>query len=285
MSSKISANSLHFLHCPSNSVLRQKRRLLSSIAWYKDILGDYPFLFVPYPFHHANIILPIIPVPLFRIHVIAAAKGVALDSPTPIPLIMEWVVSVPVMVLAKACKNVDFIPVNRFVPVSGEERDKFRRVIVMQKVVCSVNRVQPLNVPIRGALTNLHRVPYLIGRVIRVHAVRVPLRQEYLFEDGREPRASGLELGGAEFRLARAETIWPTGRQHAINVGLKPRPPRRWSTTRSIAIATDISYLSTLRKRSPSRSRNFRETARAYSREVRGAEARGFTLVTTFANT
>lgn len=42
-----------------------------------------------YPFHHANIILPIIPVPLFRIHVIAAAKGVAFDSPTPIPFIIE----------------------------------------------------------------------------------------------------------------------------------------------------------------------------------------------------
>lgn len=69
-----------------------------------------------------------------------------------------------------------------------------------------------------GTLTNLHCVPYLISRVIRVHAVRVSLRQEYLFEDGRDSRASGLELVGAEFRLARAETIWPIGVNNAINI-------------------------------------------------------------------
>lgn len=55
-----------------------------------------------HPCHQANNILPIIPVPSFNIHVIAAAKGVAVDSPTPTPLMIECVVRVPLIVLAKA---------------------------------------------------------------------------------------------------------------------------------------------------------------------------------------
>lgn len=59
-----------------------------------------------YPCHQAKIILPIIPVPSFKIHVMAAAKGVAVDSPTPTPLIIECVVKVPLIVLAKAFKTI-----------------------------------------------------------------------------------------------------------------------------------------------------------------------------------
>lgn len=55
-----------------------------------------------HPFHQANTIRPTIPVPSFKIQVIAAARGVALNSPTPTPLIMECVVNVPKIVLADA---------------------------------------------------------------------------------------------------------------------------------------------------------------------------------------
>lgn len=41
-----------------------------------------------------------------------------------------------------------------------------------------------------------------------MHAVRIPLRQEYLFENERDP---GTDGDVAEFCLARVETIWQTG--------------------------------------------------------------------------
>lgn len=66
---------------------------------YKYYIHLYNFT---YPFHHANIIRPTIPVPSFNIHVIAAANGVAAASPTPTPCIIECVVRVPIMVLANA---------------------------------------------------------------------------------------------------------------------------------------------------------------------------------------
>lgn len=56
-----------------------------------------------YPFHHVNSILPTIPVPSLATQVIAAARGVALASPTPTPLKTALVVRVPVMVLQNAC--------------------------------------------------------------------------------------------------------------------------------------------------------------------------------------
>lgn len=61
-----------------------------------------------YPANQANVILPTIPIPSFRIHVNAAAKGVAAVSPTPTPLMIACVVRVPVMVLQNACKNKEF---------------------------------------------------------------------------------------------------------------------------------------------------------------------------------
>lgn len=56
-----------------------------------------------YPFNQANKMRPIIPVPSFSTHVIAAANGVASASPTPIPVSTACVVNVPVMVLQNAC--------------------------------------------------------------------------------------------------------------------------------------------------------------------------------------
>lgn len=56
-----------------------------------------------YPFHHANNILPTIPVPSFSIQVMEADRADAFESPTPTPLSTALVVKAPVTVLQNAC--------------------------------------------------------------------------------------------------------------------------------------------------------------------------------------
>lgn len=80
---------------------------------YSNIPGSQKHVcdLLPYPSNQANAILPTIPVPSLRIHVTAAAKGVAAVSPTPTPFMTACVVSVPVMVLQNACQksNLSFV--------------------------------------------------------------------------------------------------------------------------------------------------------------------------------
>lgn len=60
---------------------------------------SYKFVFNSrhiYPFHQANTIRPIKPVPSLNTQVTAAANGVAVDSPTPILRMIECVARVPI---------------------------------------------------------------------------------------------------------------------------------------------------------------------------------------------
>lgn len=84
------------------------------------------------PFHHANTIRPIIPVPSFIIHVIVAANAVALLSPTPIPLKIACVVNVVLTVLQNACKQIYFMITRKM-----QKDIKFVKI----KLTCTVSQI------------------------------------------------------------------------------------------------------------------------------------------------
>lgn len=190
---------------------------------------------------------------------------------------MECVVSVPIMVLANACETTMSSIQQRsgdcYKSKSGEEQ--LASSLVQSR--CRSSITQPL--PYHGVFnphhqlglnrvlklifacysnttrTNLDRVPYLVRRVVGVHAVRIPLWQEYLFDDGPDLRTGGSRLGRVRCHLVHAIAIWSTG--------------VRWINTRPMTRGwmLDVrTYPLTSRTPSPSRCRGSRETGRACSR-------------------